>query len=75
MAGTAKRSRARLKLGGQVQPSGGYVGTDAVMWGQFGGHNSGIAKNQPELYLQNALPHGPQGVTEEIPQTKSLPKR
>ena len=37
----------------------------------------GIAKNQPELNFQNALPHGSRGVIEEtpktIPKTKSPP--
>ena len=50
---------------------------DDAMWAQLGGYNSGIAKNHP--YLQNALPHGPRGVTEEtpktIPKTTSPPKR
>ena len=37
---------------------------DDAMLVQFGGYNSGIAKNHPKLYLENALPHGPRGVTE-----------
>ena len=67
-------------LGGHVRLSCGYVGTvgtifghlgahDDAMWAQFGGYNSGIAKNHPKLYLQNALPHGPRGVTEETPKS------
>ena len=71
-------------LAGQVRLSCGYVGTvgsilgptsghlgahDDAMWAQFGGYNSGVAKNHLKLYLQNALPHGPWGVTEEIPKT------
>ena len=41
-----------------------------AMWAQFGGYNSGIAKNHPKLYLQNALPQGPRGVTELISSKK-----
>ena len=46
----------------------GHLGAhDDAMWAQFGGYNSGIAKNHPKLHLQNSLPHGPRGVTEETP--------
>ena len=43
----------------------GHLGAhDDAMWAQFGGYNSSIAKKHPKLYFQNALPHGPRGVTE-----------
>ena len=35
----------------------GHLGArDDLMWAQFGGYNSGIAKNHPRLYLQNSPP-------------------
>ena len=52
----------------------GHLGAhDDGMWAQFRGYNSSIAKNHPKPYLQNALPHGPRGVTEET--SKTIPKK
>ena len=45
-------------LWGQLRPSWAY---DHAIWAPFGGYYGGVTRNNPKLYLGNALPSGPRG--------------
>ena len=72
-----------LRAGVKVRLSYGHVGGTfgpisatvlKAIWDHFGPSYFGMLKNNPKLHLQNALIHGPRGVTEEIQKNQSKNK-